>query len=281
MQCKSVHLYLSFEEVTPASAEASHATESYAVALCAQEQAHLAVYLATPVFRIPSAGLLPLAHALVDEVNAGRRVHAEAAEKRITTAASIAGVAAEFHIVQQTYAETCDALAAAGRLSDIIILSRPTYDLSLDKDLIEATLFTSGRPVIVIPPNWERDAESQTILVAWDGGARAARAVGDAMPFLARAERVEILCSSPDASKSVAGADLATHLARHCKNVTVTELQTQHGDVAKTLRAHAATAKADLLVMGAYAHPKLLQMALGGVTSSMLAEAELPLLLSY
>jgi nucleotide-binding universal stress UspA family protein len=39
--------------------------------------------------------------------------------------------------------------------------------------------------------------------------------------------------------------------------------------------------RANLLVVGAYAHPKLLQMVLGGVTSGMLSEAELPVLLSY
>jgi nucleotide-binding universal stress UspA family protein len=39
--------------------------------------------------------------------------------------------------------------------------------------------------------------------------------------------------------------------------------------------------KANVLVMGAYAHSKLLQIVLGGVTSAMLAEVELPILLSY
>ncbi len=85
----------------------------------------------------------------------------------------------------------------------------------------------------------------------------------------------------PGPSKSIEGADLAAHLARHCKKVTVTNLQMEHGDVAKTLRAHAAMVDADLLVMGAYAHSKLSQLVLGGVTSYMLAEAELPILLSY
>ena len=39
--------------------------------------------------------------------------------------------------------------------------------------------------------------------------------------------------------------------------------------------------KADLLVMGAYTHSKLLQIVLGGLTGHMLAEAELPIFLSY
>jgi nucleotide-binding universal stress UspA family protein len=232
-------------------------------------------------FSIPSAGFVPPAHALVDEINAERRKHAEEAEKRLTSAAAIAGVPVEFQIVQQSYTDTNNCLAVAARPSDIVIVSRPTHGISLDRTLIEAMLFTSGRPVIVIPPYWEGSAEFDKIMVAWDGSARAARAIGDAMPLLTRARQIEILCVSPDASKSVAGADLAAHLSRHCKRVTVTELQTEHRDVAKTLRDHATAASASLFVMGAYAHPKLLQMVLGGVTSGMLSEAELPILLSY
>jgi nucleotide-binding universal stress UspA family protein len=55
----------------------------------------------------------------------------------------------------------------------------------------------------------------------------------------------------------------------------------QHGGITGTLRAHAAMTRADLMVMGGYAHPRMLEIVLGGVTSDMLAEAELPLLLSH
>jgi nucleotide-binding universal stress UspA family protein len=166
-------------------------------------------------------------------------------------------------------------------VNDIVIVSRSMNRLSLDRDLIEAMLFTSGWPVLVIPPHWERGPDFQNIMIGWDGGARAARAVGDAMPLLTRAEKVEIVCVSPDASKSVSGAALAAHLARHCKNVTITDLPTLDGDVFRTLHGHATMLRANLQVMGAYAHPKLSEMVLGGVTSGMLSEAELPLLLSY
>jgi nucleotide-binding universal stress UspA family protein len=281
MQLKSIYLGLSFDEIIPEVAEEGHAAERYAVSLCAEEQAHISVFMAAPIFRVPGSGLLPLSHALVDEINAKRRAHAEEAEKRIASATTIAGITAVFHIVQSACANTRDCLAATARLSDVVILARPTYEISVDKDLIQAMLFTSGRPVIVVPPDWGQDARFHNVLVAWDGGARAARAVGDAMLFLTRAEQIEILCISPDASKSIDGADLAAHLVRHCKRVTVTNLQREHANVAKTLHTHAAMVKADLLVMGAYAHSKLLQIVLGGVTSHMLAATELPTLLSH
>ena len=280
MRFKSVCLALSFGDVTP-KPEESCAAENYAIAICGRERAHLSVFMAAPDLRIPITGFVPIAHALVDEINAERRKHAEDAEKRITSAATVASITVEFQTVQQSYTDTNRCLAKAARPNDIVIVSRPMNGLPLDRDLIEAMLFTSGRPVLVIPPDWDKGASFQNIMVAWDGGTRAARAVGDAMPILTRAGKVEILCVSPDASKNIGGAGLAAHLARHCKTVTVTDLSTQHAGIAKTLAAHAAMAGADLLVMGAYGHSRLREMVLGGVTNGMLSEAKLPLLLSY
>ncbi len=281
MQFRSVFLGLGFDQLAPDPPPETYAAENYALAFSASEQAHLSVFMAAPVLYVPSAGLLPLVHSLVDEVNAERRQHAEAAEKRIANAAAVAGVIAEFHLVQKSYNEASQGVAAGARLNDIAVIARPENGLSLDQTLIEVILFTSGRPVLVIPPKWDRAPHYRNIMVAWDGSARAARAVGDSLPFLTRAERVEILCALPDASKCIGGADLAAHLSRHCKSVAVVELPVQHGDVARTIGAHAINAGAELLVMGAYGHPRLVEMVLGGVTSVMLAEAGLPLLLSY
>ncbi|HET6376163.1 MAG TPA: universal stress protein, partial [Methylocella sp.] len=76
-------------------------------------------------------------------------------------------------------------------------------------------------------------------------------------------------------------AGLAAHLARHCTKATVARIPLEHGSIAGTLRAYAKKGEADLLVMGGYAHPRMLELVLGGVTSDMLTEAELPLLLSH
>ena len=59
----------------------------------------------------------------------------------------------------------------------------------------------------------------ERIVVAWDGGREAARAVNDALPFLTRAKSVSVVVfnasSRADRHGSVAGADIALHLARH------------------------------------------------------------------
>jgi nucleotide-binding universal stress UspA family protein len=285
MPIKSVWLGLNFEEAALENIKESYACETYAVELCTREQAHLSVFLAAPVFKIPGvipgAGLIPSWNAPVDEVNANRRAHAEEAQRRIASAVKSAGVTTEFHITQESYPRLRESLIASARPSDVVILPRQGYYLALDRTLIEAVLFTSGRPILLVPPDWARGARLEKVIVAWDGGGKAARAVGDAMPLLARAGEVEIVSVSADTSKSIPSAALAAHLTRHCKKVAVVDLPMQHGGIAETLRAHAAMAGANLLVMGGYAHPRMLETVLGGATNDMLSEAQLPLFLSH
>jgi nucleotide-binding universal stress UspA family protein len=143
-------------------------------------------------------------------------------------------------------------------------------------------LFESGRPLVVVPPG--RDAfQCRRVSVAWDGGAKAARALNDAMPFLRAAEAVEIVCVSgeKDLSDAVPGSDVAPHLARHGIEVTVADLEAKNGDVAETLRDHATLYGADMMVTGAYGHSRLRQMILGGVTQSLLQRCPVPLFMSY
>ena len=284
MPIRSVWLGLNFEEAALENIEESYACETYAVELCIREQAHLSVFLAAPIFKIP--GVIPgaglLASAAEDEVNANRHARAEEAQGRIASAVKSASISAEFHIAQESYSQLGESLSASAGPSDIIILSRPGCYLSLDRKLIEAMLFTSGRPIVLVPPKWARGARLEKVIVAWDGSGRAARAVGDAMPLLARSDEVEIVSVSADASKkSIPSTTLLAHLTRHCRKVVAADLPMQPGGIAETLRAHAVMARANLLVMGGYAHTRMLETVLGGVTRDMLAEAELPLLLSH
>src|SRR5579883_2736897 len=84
----------------------------------------------------------------------------------------------------------------------------------LEDLIIEAALFDSGRPVLVVPYIQEGALALDRVMVCWDGGHNAARAVGDAMPFLHRAKAVEVVIVQGDAGKSdeIAGADIGEHL---------------------------------------------------------------------
>jgi nucleotide-binding universal stress UspA family protein len=118
----------------------------------------------------------------------------------------------------------------------------------------------------------------------WDRKAQrcAARAVGDAIPFLRRARAVEVVIVGDRVkSNEIPGADIAHHLARHGVTVEVKEIIAADVDAANALLSHASDSSADFMVMGGYGHSRLREFVLGGVTRSILATMTIPTLLSH
>ena len=93
-------------------------------------------------------------------------------------------------------------------------------------------------------------------MVCWDGGRAAARAVRDAMPFLRRAGRIEvvIVTNEPGKQDQIERADIGAHLARHGLNVAVKRMPVADIEVADMLLSHAADESVDFIVMGGYGH---------------------------
>src|SRR5690606_4452572 len=142
-----------------------------------------------------------------------------------------------------------------------------------------------GRPVLLVPYAGRFEAVGRRVLVAWDAGREAARAVRDALPLLKRAEHVEVVSFNPDRPGArhgpIPGADLAAYLARHDVKVHVSQ---QHGDdieVGEQILSRAADLHSDLIVMGAYGHSRLRELALGGATRTLLASMTVPVLMSH
>ncbi|MGT2494563.1 hypothetical protein ACU4GD_39305 [Cupriavidus basilensis] len=57
---------------------------------------------------------------------------------------------------------------------------------------VESIVLASGRPVLAIPRVGRFKTVGGRVLIAWDGGREAARAIHDALPFLRQAEAVTI-----------------------------------------------------------------------------------------
>jgi len=147
----------------------------------------------------------------------------------------------------------------------------------------ESLVMTSGRPVILFPPHGTA-SRVRRVLVGWNAGREAVRAVADAMPLLVRADAVEVLVVDPERRRAAhgeePGADIARHLARHGVRVDVRRLSSGGEDVGGVLLSQAAAFAADLMVMGAYGHSHLNEWIFGGVTRTVLREAGLPVLMS-
>jgi nucleotide-binding universal stress UspA family protein len=118
------------------------------------------------------------------------------------------------------------------------------------------------------------------VAVAWDGGKEASRAARLAMPLLEKASRVVILAAPKASSRSFDPARLQAYFA--ARNVAADiDILPDSGDAAPLLLYATKKAEADVLVAGAYGHPRLQEFIFGGTTRSLLAADQPSLFLSH
>ena len=148
--------------------------------------------------------------------------------------------------------------------------------------MIEGALFESGRPVIVVPYIQKQALSLERVMVCWDGGRTAARAIADALPLLVRAKSVEVVVvTEPRKSSEVDDTQMAEHLARHGVPAVVKRVTRGDIDVQSAILSHAADISADFIVMGGYGHSRLREFIWGGVTRNMLGAMTVPVLMSH
>jgi len=274
---KSVLLGVVCEEHAP-----SEQVFAYAIDFAAHFKAHLTLGFCVPKIEINVTLPIAQVRGLVTGANSERDGLAKTLAEKYLASSRLAGVTASSRIMHAGYVAARDQIVRAARVNDLTITQRSAGALSLEKDLAEECLFNSGRPILAVPPDWTRRFALKKLTVAWDGSARAARAVGDAMLLLAAAETVtvvSVLGDRPDKAL-MPGAEIAEHLSRHCRTVTLREIAAEDGDIAGALAHHCEADGADLLVMGGYGHNRFREMLLGGVTQSMLSNGPVPVFMS-
>lgn len=189
---------------------------------------------------------------------------------------------------RQTTGLVDEGVALHARYADLTILGQPLHegrDPALNAAGIDRIILATGRPLLIVPHAGRFETIGSRVLVAWDGSREATRAISDALPFLATAESVTVLSVNPRhgirGHGDVPSADIALHLARHGVKVDARHDIAHDISVADVLLSRAADLSADLIVMGAYGHARVLEIALGGVTRSMLAHMTAPVLMSH
>jgi nucleotide-binding universal stress UspA family protein len=171
-------------------------------------------------------------------------------------------------------------LGAYARSFDITVVGRPSTRANHARlATVEAALFESGRPVLVVPPRAPVTL-GRRVVIAWNRSPETARTVAFAMPLLAKAETVTVLEVEGWASGPPTGADLARSLRRHGIRA---EAQTSSGGGApgQVVLATAASMGCDLLLKGAYTQSRIRQMIFGGATSHILGNTELPVFMAH
>ena len=258
--------------------------QGYAISLAATFGAHLTAV--APSFVQPVSGLLraEIPAELIEEAERQSDTAAQTAISSFEERAAHAGVIHQGVIQRGGPAEFADAFTARARAFDLALVPQPEGEGVWEQELVEAVLFNSGRPALIVPYVHRGEAQIERVLVVWDGGKEAARAVHDALPLIRRAGAVEVLTIHTEKRRAdalIPGADLATHLARHGLRVSARDLDGIGIGVTEALLSHAADTAADLVVMGGYAHSRLRRLVFGSATSGILGAMTSPVFMAH
>lgn len=264
------------------SAKANSASD-YAISLAAAFNAHLTgiIFLYGPTMPVSRAGNVPPELEVIERHN---EAAVKAVRESFTAASTRAGVKAESLIVSASLVSAGDQFGQIARRFDLAVVGQAEPETKMvEENIIEAALFDSGGPVIIVPYIQRAPLRLDHIMVCWDGSRAAARAIRDAIPFLGRAGRIEVVNVTSERGKQdqIECADLGAHLAHHGLNAVIKRIPLGDVDVAAVLLSHAADEDVDFIVMGGYGHSRLREFVLGGVTRSMLRTMTVPVLMSH
>jgi nucleotide-binding universal stress UspA family protein len=181
---------------------------------------------------------------------------------------------------QESLGPPVEAIASWGRTADLIVTARPSDgDIPLITAVVEACLFESGCPVVVVPNQTMLNA-SGTIAILWDGSRTAARAVRDSLSVLDGANEVVIFTAGDLKHSGPLPDALVRRLSARGVDATASSVMAKD-DTGTALLEAATNAGAHLVVMGAYGHSRMRELILGGVTRHMLHASPIPLFMAH
>jgi nucleotide-binding universal stress UspA family protein len=174
------------------------------------------------------------------------------------------------------------------RNSDLVILAQPNpsyTSFTRLQELAQTVLLHSGRPVFFMPYIGVKRIPYEKALVAWDGTPAASRVVHDAIPLLAASRETIILVVESQKQKAVKQdvlvEGLQTHLERHGVNASIRRVNPGANSVPAAILNQISENDIDLMVMGGYGTPTLMQKVFGSVSQTLLSSMVVPIVMSH
>lgn len=207
------------------------------------------------------------------QVTAVQSLKEAAAEGEHTARASLEACAYDKKTFMALASPVWSALSMEGRLSDVVVFDDATArGKGPLAESFQQIVADEQRPTLVARPGLRLDG---CVAVAWDGGKEASRAMRTALPLLQKASRVVVLAAQASSSRNFDPSRLQAFLTARGVTAEVQTL-TGTGDAAPMLLAAAKSAQANLLVAGAFGHPRLQEFIFGGTTRSFLNATDAP-----
>lgn len=221
----------------------------------------------------------------IDEQQAQGKKLADSAVERLRFEIKREQVPWTARVLEASADEAPRKFAEIARTFDLAVVGQADPDNPSVDDLIaEATLFESGRPILLVPYIQAAPFRTDRVAICWDGSRPAARAVADALPLIKSTSELHLVSVHGEGKspKEVSNVDMASHLARHGFQVNLHNLTlAPDTGITSTILNFVADKGIEFLVMGGFGHSRLREFVLGGATRGILQSMTVPTLMSH
>ena len=172
-------------------------------------------------------------------------------------------------------------VAEYARLFDLSIVARPAEEVAVEwKSTIEALLFESGRPILLVGDEVP-SVVGDRVVVAWNGSVEAARSVAMSEALLLNSSEVVVVTV---AGATVPGPSAKQLVAQMCaRNIPARAETIERGEatVGGAFLDYVEDFDADLLIKSAFTQSRFRQWVFGGATKEIIATASIPVFMCH
>ena len=191
----------------------------------------------------------------------------------------------EFRLVKAESLSAAERMIESARAADLVIMAHEDQnsDRYDQRHAQSQVIRDGGRPVIVVPLDYEGPEIGQNILLGWSDTREASRAAHDMLGLADPGAELTVLRVGPAAKTAFEDADaidMTEMFARHGLRPTLEHRDTKGDSIAEVLGSVALEKGADLIVTGAFGNSKAYDFVIGATTYALLRDQRIPVLFS-
>jgi len=224
-----------------------------------------------------------LKDAVISESTRAAQQSADSVREKFEAACASAGVSirqpgndgevtAGFEVIE---GRPVDVLIECARLADVTAIASPQLGENTIRqtpigETLESILMGSGRPVLIVPQQWQT-RPCQHAAIGWNDSVQAARALAVTIPWLRLMQKVTVLVSSARAN----GAErVIQYLQTHGIAANIQTLDRGELTAGEAILQRCDDLGADFLVVGGYSRARSRQLLFGGVTRHLMKNTD-------
>jgi nucleotide-binding universal stress UspA family protein len=191
----------------------------------------------------------------------------------------------EYRLVRAEAVTASERMIESARAADLVIMAHEDKDNDRydQRHAQTQVIRESGRPVIVVPLDYDGPEIGGNIILGWSDTREATRAAHDLVGLADEGAQISVLRIGPatkDELKDTVAIDMTEMFARHGLKPTLEYRDATGRSIAEMLGAAAFEKGADLIATGAFGHSKAYNLVVGATTYALLRDQKVPVLFS-